>query len=103
MDWEDLDNADLLRHHNEQNDASTVLEPLLSSDDLPPPTRQPQHLSLVEVPSADCPLTNEEIDILNDHLVQLPQTHSRHMRDRRSLWIEALSFCRTVFFGESQV
>ena len=104
IDWEELEDRDILRHHNTYNDGSTLLEALPAEREpqaLPSlASRRPQHLSLIEVPDADCPLTTAEVEMLHEHLVQLPELHSRGMRDRRTLWVQALAFVRQVL-GES--
>lgn len=99
VDLEDLDDRDLLNHHTRHNDPNTLLEAL--TPDAVSDTHQPRHLSLVEVPDTDCPLTQVELDMLNDHLVQLPEFNSRDMRQRRSLWIQALQYINEVIFGNT--
>ncbi|KAJ4484574.1 hypothetical protein C8R41DRAFT_936046 [Lentinula lateritia] len=84
VDWQDLGDATLLRHHNENNPHE--LEDLDHRR-----TRQPPHLSLVEVPAFNCPFESEEqLEIFNDALLAMPEYHSRDMTQRKSLWVQAL-------------
>ncbi|KAK7018052.1 hypothetical protein VNI00_018425 [Paramarasmius palmivorus] len=83
VDWQDLNNPSLLHHHNEHN--PNEYENLDA-----PHTRQPPHLSLVEVPVFECPFeTQEQVDIFQEALEMIPEYYSRDMRDRQSLWVQA--------------
>ncbi|KAK7051514.1 hypothetical protein VNI00_004488 [Paramarasmius palmivorus] len=110
VDWEELDNRDILTHHFAHNHDHTIMEALNTqnegntmSETGGEQTRRPRELSYVEVPTFECPMTEEEVNMLNDHLWQLPQAGSRSMNDRRALWEQALTFCRDIIFGESQI
>ncbi|KAL0562785.1 hypothetical protein V5O48_019293, partial [Marasmius crinis-equi] len=85
VDWEDLADRDLLHHHNNHNPNELEnLDGLL--------TRQPPHLSLVEIPVFESPLTTQEqADIFQEALLAMPEYHSRDMDDRKSLWSCALA------------
>lgn len=94
VDWEDLEDPRILTHHRENNDDSEPIQnPFLSRT-----SNQPQHhLSLVEVPVFDCPLTNEEFDIFCEHMSSVPEFGSREMEDRKSLWVQELALCSSFF------
>jgi len=95
VDWEALDDPQLLRHHNSHNENTDIEAMIDPGSDI---TNRPQHhLSLVEVPEFDSPFTNEELVILEEHIVQIPEFHSRNMDDRKSVWVQALALCNSFF------
>jgi hypothetical protein len=98
IDWDELEDRDILQHHNMHN-AASAMEPLLERRDGSSPfeSNQPPYMSLVEVPAFDSPFTDEELDILNEHLIQLPEVNSRRMEDRKRIWTQALAFCRSLW------
>ncbi|KAK1229293.1 hypothetical protein PQX77_007651 [Marasmius sp. AFHP31] len=96
VDWDDLEDRDISRHHTEYNEGE--------ADELITVRRgsnMPLFLSSVTVPSFDCPLTNDQCDMLDDHIASSPYAFTDHMGDRKKLWIEMLRFCREIIFGGS--
>ncbi|KAL0571134.1 hypothetical protein V5O48_010826 [Marasmius crinis-equi] len=89
VDWPELENSEVLTHHNDHNEDHTIVETLRMNRG----SRRPLELSSVEIPRFECPFTAEQVDELNDHLASLPYAFSENMLDRRSLWVEALRFC----------
>ncbi|KAG6850294.1 hypothetical protein H0H93_015236 [Arthromyces matolae] len=87
VDWADLADRSLLTHHTQRNPNG---EELLNSNGN---TRQPEHLALVEIPSFECPLTDEEAEIFGEAIISIPQIASgtRDMIERRSSWAQALA------------
>lgn len=84
VDWRDLGNPTLLRHHSEHNEDEGE-----NMDDWE--TRKPACLSLVDVPSFECPFaTDEQLQIFNDALLTMPEYHSRDMAQRQTVWSRAL-------------
>ncbi|KIY61681.1 hypothetical protein CYLTODRAFT_362538 [Cylindrobasidium torrendii FP15055 ss-10] len=100
VDWEDLGNRDILIHHNVENSAESLLE-VDDNSSAVQVTHRPANFAAVEVPVVDCPLTMEQFDMLNEHLVILPTYGGRDMRERRSLWRGALHYINSVIFGGS--
>lgn len=96
VDWNELEDCDILQHHHTHNFPSTM-EPLTEPHQPFGRSNQPPHMSLVEVPSFDSPFTDDELDALNEHLIQLPQVNSRRMGDRKAIWMQALAFCRALW------
>ena len=90
VDWEDLQNPALLNHHNQHNPHEIER---LEEDR---PSRRPQHLSLVEIPVFACPLTYDQAVVFDEGVAALPELLSRDMRDRRSLWTQALEILHAV-------
>jgi hypothetical protein len=84
IDWEDLNDATLLHHHEQHNPHQ------LDNFDTPVFTHQPNHLSLVEVPEFACPLSEDEAQIFEEAIATLPELHSDNLTQRKSLWIAAL-------------
>ncbi|KAG6848987.1 hypothetical protein H0H93_012214 [Arthromyces matolae] len=77
VDWEDMEENDILRHHS-NNNAELV--------DLDVPsihTRQPRHMSSVEVPFTNSPFTEEEEEIFAESVVLIPEFSSHRMNDRK--------------------
>ena len=85
VDWADLNDLSLLQHHNQHNpDELLVLGPQSS--------HQPPHLSLIEVPTFQCPFdTDDQMEIFTDGLLSMPEYESRDMASRQSLWTNALA------------
>ncbi|KAJ6605747.1 hypothetical protein B0H10DRAFT_1820507 [Mycena sp. CBHHK59/15] len=94
VDWEDLNNTDIMAHHSEQNadqelDMADVSNPF-SNEGL-------HKLSQVEVVEPLCPFTADQVSLLNAHLALLPHSQSWNMNSRRAVWISALNFCRHLY------
>ncbi|KAK1223937.1 hypothetical protein PQX77_013176 [Marasmius sp. AFHP31] len=96
IDWDDVEDRDISCHHTEYNDGEDNNIVTVSRG-----SNVPLFLSLVEVPTYDCPLTDDQFDMLNDHIASLPYSFTNHMGDRKRLWIQVLRFCREVIFGVS--
>ncbi|KAF9004938.1 hypothetical protein BDZ89DRAFT_1145403 [Hymenopellis radicata] len=91
VDWPELDSRHVMEHHNRANTHDM--------DDIsvnPSPSRRPPHLSLVEVPQFDCPLTSDEVDIFNDNIIVMQEYYSRNMDDRKRLWGRARALIRAI-------
>ncbi|KAK7037429.1 hypothetical protein VNI00_011180 [Paramarasmius palmivorus] len=96
VDWADLSDSSLLRHHNQHNQHE--LEPLE-----PHHSHQPPHLNLVEVPEFEAPFDNEEqATMFFEGLEAIPEYYSRNMNDREQLWTQALRLLRTALSLGSQ-
>lgn len=90
VDWHDMANVDLLHHHNQHNPHEMDS---LEHDS----TRQPPHLSLIEIPTFQCPFdTDEQLQTFSDALISLPEYDSRDMEHRNSLWMQALDLMTTI-------
>ncbi|KAK1222943.1 hypothetical protein PQX77_014220 [Marasmius sp. AFHP31] len=90
VDWDELSDASLLRHFNEHNPDS--YEDLDSWQ-----SRRPPHLNLVEIPDFDCPFeTDQELELFEWGLSQIPERYSRNMDSRVSLWNQALALAQFV-------
>ncbi|KAJ8092058.1 hypothetical protein PM082_024298 [Marasmius tenuissimus] len=107
VDWGELDDADLLHHHFEENHEETTLE-WMETDGVDKEedggwrrSRMPRNLSHVVVPVFSCPFSDEEVCMLDEHLAQQHHAFSDDMTDRRSLWVSVLLFCRNIVEGQS--
>ena len=93
IDWQDLEDARILHHHEQENvpDALGNNNPFM--------THRPHEdqLARVIVPEAGCPLSAEQLHFLNAQLDAHPEVLSRSMHSRRSLWIMALNLCSHMF------
>ncbi|KAL0565018.1 hypothetical protein V5O48_017012, partial [Marasmius crinis-equi] len=90
IDWDDLEDRGILRHHAANN------EPEVDNVFASFGSNQPTELSYVEIPTFDSPLTDDQIGLLDEHISQSPHAFSSDMGDRRSLWVECLQFCRLL-------
>lgn len=93
VDWHDLADPAILHHHNEHNPNEVEdIENLY-----PRNTRQPEHLSLVEIPAFHCPFpSSEQLELFDESLLAMPEYYSRGMEDRKTLWIQALDLLLTL-------
>ena len=93
IDWEDVDNARILHHHQQEN------VPYVIGDDNPFITHRlhEDRLAHVIVPEAGCPLSADQLHFLNTQLDAHPEVLSRSMHSRRLLWITALNLCAHMF------
>ncbi|KAJ7586766.1 hypothetical protein C8J56DRAFT_787332, partial [Mycena floridula] len=85
IDWEAADDGDLMDHliqHNPQE-----------WDDENPFVNGPATQSHVPCEPPKCPLTEEEITILDTGLASRVDLRSRNMQMRRLVWMEAFSIC----------
>ncbi|KAJ7713341.1 hypothetical protein B0H16DRAFT_1328714 [Mycena metata] len=94
VDWEELHNADIMAHHMEHN-ADEQLDP--DAIENPFSNDGPHRLSHVEVQEPLCPFSIEHVTQLDAHLALNPHSISRNMNSRRSVWIDALDFCRGLY------
>lgn len=94
IDWDELHNADIMAHHAEHN-ADQELGPEALNN--PFSNDGPHTLSHVEVQEPPCPLTPEQVDLLDAHLATNAHSQSRNMNSRRALWVDALDFCRQMY------
>ncbi|KAJ8521328.1 hypothetical protein ONZ45_g1958 [Pleurotus djamor] len=82
VDWEDLDDHQLLQHH--------ILHNPPANEPLDVETNQPENMSLVEVPSFECPLMDDDLEAFDEFIHSIPQLSSRSMTSCRIVWVEAL-------------
>ncbi|KAJ7847325.1 hypothetical protein B0H14DRAFT_3086220 [Mycena olivaceomarginata] len=89
VDWEDLNDPDVIAHHTEFN-----TDPEANEDDIQNPFTNdgPHKLSHVEVIEPLCPFTQAEVGLLDAHLALSQHSTSRNMISRRAVWIDALDF-----------
>ncbi|KAJ7740479.1 hypothetical protein DFH07DRAFT_778412 [Mycena maculata] len=88
VDWEDLNDADIMAHHTEFNN-----EQELNTDVHNPFSNDGPHtLSHVEVMEPLCPFHEEQVAQLNQHLAGSQHSLSRNMNSWRAVWIDALEF-----------
>ncbi|KAJ7096984.1 hypothetical protein C8R43DRAFT_907761 [Mycena crocata] len=92
VDWEDLNDADIIAHHAEHNGDED-----LNADNVNNPFSNdgPHTLSHVEVPL--CPFSGDQVVLLNAHLALSAHSQSRNMNSRRAVWVAALDFCRQLY------
>ncbi|KAJ7178456.1 hypothetical protein C8R43DRAFT_871806 [Mycena crocata] len=97
IDWEELHDADLMAHHADNNpdvDQEGDEEDLAPTN--PFTNEGPHKLSHVEVVPPTCPLSPEELQLLNIHLGESLHSQSRNMNSRLAVWKEAFEFCSTL-------
>lgn len=94
VDWEDLNNADIMAHHTAFN-----ADQELNMEDIQNPFSNdgPHTLSHVEVLEPLCPFREDQVAQLNQHLALSQHSLSRNMNSRRAVWIDALDFCRNLY------
>ncbi|KAJ7657961.1 hypothetical protein B0H17DRAFT_1163291 [Mycena rosella] len=92
IDWEEFHDAELMAHHAENNEED---EPL--GHDNPFANEGPHRLSHMEVVEPSCPLSVEELQLLNSHLSQSIHSQSRSMISRRAVWVDAFEFCSDLY------
>ena len=83
IDWEEMDDEQLMGHHHEHN------PPQLDN----PFTTSPSTLSEVICTPPGCPFSTESVHQLNLHLSQVVDLTSHSMLVRRVAWVEALRIC----------
>ncbi|KAJ6546384.1 hypothetical protein DFH09DRAFT_1248985 [Mycena vulgaris] len=94
VDWEDLNNTDIMAHHT----ASNADQELSMADIENPFSNDGPHTSLhVEVLEPLCPFSEDQVDRLNQPLALSQHSLSRNMNSRRAVWIEVLDFCRNLY------
>ncbi|KAG2030464.1 hypothetical protein BDR03DRAFT_936647 [Suillus americanus] len=90
IDWEAFDEDHVRQHHKAANGVDETA-------DNPFVVHPPQQLSDVQVPEANCPLTDAQIHDLDNQLTLLPHYSSYSMDSCRLLWIDALQICCNMF------
>lgn len=90
VDWEDIDNANILEHHQRFNPGD------LDSSNHPFNTHTPEQLSHVEIPAVSCPFDDETLEQFDTQISSLPFFLSRNMTSRHNLWIHALALCHEL-------
>jgi hypothetical protein len=89
IDWEAFDEDYVRQHHNMANGADEADNPFV--------IHPPQQLSDVQVPEVNGPLTDAQIQQLDNQLIMLPHCSSYTMDSCRLLWIDALHICCNMF------
>jgi hypothetical protein len=90
VDWDDLEDDRIRRHHDTNNPGDArERNPFIST--------RPEQLSVVDVPEARCPFSLERVQFLDNVLAQSPYFNSIDMHSRCLLWIEALSVASRMF------
>ena len=89
VDWEDAEDPVLMAHLHANNPQD--------EDENPFHTTTPSSLSDVPCEPPNCPLTPEEVVILDTILAQRVNLSSRSMVVRRVVWEEALSICNNIW------
>ncbi|KAJ7814656.1 hypothetical protein B0H13DRAFT_1664624 [Mycena leptocephala] len=85
VDWDDLNNADIMQKLNMDH----IHNPFTNDG--------PHQLSHVEVLELLCPFTAGQVAQLNAHLALSPQSQSRNMKIRRAIWVDALEICKNLY------
>lgn len=93
IDWNDINDRNILHHHQVQNPPDAI------GNDNPFMTHRPHEdqLACVIVPEAGCPLSSGQLAYLNAQLDAHPDINSRSMSTRRLLWTIALELCNQMF------
>lgn len=86
VDWEAMDDDELMDHHHQHN-------PIHLDN---PFSSTPTTFSEVICAPPDCPLSAESVAQLNVYLAQFLDLSSHDMVVRRSLWREALQACNQI-------
>ena len=88
IDWEVADDPTLMNHLLTENPQDWVEEnPFIASTG--PPT-----FSHVPCESPNCPLSPEQVNMLDTMLAMRVNIHSRSMEIRRLVWLEAANICQ---------
>jgi hypothetical protein len=92
VDWANVHNASVTRHHRERNPGAD------SEDaDVPANATRPRRFSRVDVPSAGSPLTTAQTQrLLTEVLQQHGDLRLASMAVRRMAWSSALQHCRAL-------
>ncbi|KAI0040931.1 hypothetical protein FA95DRAFT_1502103 [Auriscalpium vulgare] len=84
IDWNDIENRQVMNHHNAENNVQADGDP-----NNPFVSNQPDQLSHVEVSDARCPFNTNQLQIFNTYLHTLPYINFKDMASRRLVWISA--------------
>ena len=79
----------IIKHHDQENSIDEEVDN--------PFVVGPLHLSDIQIPEANCPLTDGQIQQLEQGLRRLPHYLSSSMYDLRLLWIDTLEICQDLF------
>jgi hypothetical protein len=90
VDWEVVDNHNMMEHFLEHNPRNWTDNNPFSNI---PPT-EPSH---VPVDDPDCPLDARELDILEAALASETEMLSRRMEQRKHTWAVALIYCGQLY------
>lgn len=90
VDWEAMDDATLMAHFRENNEAA-ALDP--AGDHPFAPRSAPPRLSEVTCDEPGCPFTPEQVRVLDARLRARVDLASRDMAVRRMVWSTALQLC----------
>jgi hypothetical protein len=93
VDWEDLDNPAIRRHHDEANIIETFGDDV--ADD--PLHQHPEHLSRVDVEEPDCFLTTDQVDFLDSQLAAHDFMHSNTIVAYRLRWLTVIDVCKALY------
>ncbi|KIY46348.1 hypothetical protein FISHEDRAFT_47409, partial [Fistulina hepatica ATCC 64428] len=98
IDWEDLADDEILRHHILHNpQGEDVYDNEEEASAAFAHTNRPLHMANVEVPAFDTPFTmQEQVDAFNEEVNAIQERLSRDMEDRRMVWIRGLHVLNTV-------
>lgn len=91
IDWEAVDDPVLMAHHAANNPHSQEAGSAFG------PATGPSQLSQVTCDPPRCPLTVDQVSMLNSHLVYHCDVTARSMPARKLVWITALEFCANMF------
>ncbi|KIY48359.1 hypothetical protein FISHEDRAFT_73724 [Fistulina hepatica ATCC 64428] len=97
IDWEDLADDELLRHHARYNDplGEEVYE--IDQADEPSSNRPPQFANPIEIPEFYPPFTSQQqVDLFNEAVDLIPERFSRDMGERKQLWMQALNALNAI-------
>ncbi|KAJ7693242.1 hypothetical protein B0H14DRAFT_3100750 [Mycena olivaceomarginata] len=87
IDWEELHDTDIMAHHAEHN-SDHELDPHACDNPFSNETRGRTSFHMSSL---------DDVAALNAHLALNAHSQSRNMNSRRSVWIDALSFCRNLY------
>jgi hypothetical protein len=93
VDWEAMDNQHLMDHHRENN-------PGEGGD--PPSHQHPAWINEVVCEPPDCPLTEGQVERLEEELAGSVDLKSNDMEVRRLIWVTALEMCVDLHAGEGR-
>lgn len=90
IDWEVVDNPQLMSHLHSQNPQDTHDNPFV-------PASTPARLSEVICDPPNCPFASDELQLFQERLCSTVDTSSRDMNVRRLVWQAALDLAAQIF------
>ncbi|KIY52358.1 hypothetical protein FISHEDRAFT_35598 [Fistulina hepatica ATCC 64428] len=101
VDWEDLADDELLRHHARHNPLGEDIydhDPDSADEGDEPLSNRPLQLANpIEIPAFHPPFqTQQQIDLFNEAVDAIPQRFSRDIQDRQLVWTQALNALNAV-------